>query len=108
MAAAFKRYPLALDGTLQTVYTCPASTEAIVIGFRLANKDGVNTVYADVYIDNGGTNYNYAGQDTPIPPGSALNVLDGEKIVLNATDKIEVQAAAAGDIDAYISILELS
>jgi len=108
MPAAFKRYPIACDGTLQTIYTCPASTETIVIGFRLANKDGVNTAYVDVYIDNSGTDYNYSGQDTPIPPGSALNVLGGDKVVLNATDKIEVQAAAAGDIDGYISVLELT
>lgn len=108
MPAAFKRYPVACDGTLQTVYTCPADTEAIVIGFRLANKDGANTVYVDIYIDNAATDYNYGGQDTPIPAGAALNVLGGEKIVLNATDKIEVQASATGDIDGYVSVLELT
>lgn len=108
MANTFKNYPLALDGTLQTVYTVAASTTAIVIGMRVSNKDGVNSATCDLYADIGGTDFNYLGQDTPIPAGSSLNALAGEKLVLETGDKIEAQASVTGDLDIILSVLEIT
>jgi hypothetical protein len=42
MSAAFKNARLVATTTLTTMYTCPASTEAIVIGLQVSNVDTAN------------------------------------------------------------------
>jgi hypothetical protein len=44
-------------------------------------------------------------KNAPIPPGSSLKVVSGQKIVLNGNDKVQVYASAA-TVDVVASILE--
>jgi len=44
-------------------------------------------------------------KNAPVPSGSALKVVSGQKIVLNGDDKIQVYASAA-TVDVVASILE--
>ena len=108
MASTFKNAPIQLTTTQQTIYTCPALTSVVVIGCRVANKDGVNSANVDLVVTISSVDYYYGGADTPIPPGSALNVLAGEKLVLEAGDSIKATASANGDLDAIVSVLELT
>ena len=44
-------------------------------------------------------------KNAPVPVGSALKAVSGQKIVLNGDDKIQVYASAA-TVDVIASILE--
>ena len=44
-------------------------------------------------------------KNAPVPAGSALKVVSGQKVVLNGNDKIQVYASAA-TVDVVASILQ--
>ena len=47
-------------------------------------------------------------KDTPIPATSSLELMAGNKIVLQATDVLKVDSDVAGKIDATLSIMEIT
>lgn len=93
--------------TAMTVYTAPSSTTTIVLGLTLSNISA-QTVYATVLIENNdGDNVNFL-KDIPLPTGSAVEVMAGNKIVLNESDVLKVQSDTANSIDTTLSIMEQS
>jgi len=95
--------------TAMTIYTVPSSpsTTAVVLGLTLSNITG-STVYATVNIENAdGDNVNFL-KDVPIPTGSAVEVMSGNKIVLNTTDVLKVTSDTANSIDTTLSIMEIT
>lgn len=93
--------------TAMTVYTVPASTTTIVLGLTLSNITG-QTIYASVVIENAdGDNVNFL-KNVPIPTGSAIEVMAGNKIVLETTDVLKVQSDTANSLDTSLSIMEQS
>jgi hypothetical protein len=93
--------------TPMTVYTAPAATTTIVLGLTLSNISN-GTIYATVLIENAdGDNVNFL-KNVPIPTGSAIEVMSGNKIVLETGDLIKVQSDTANSIDTSMSIMEQS
>lgn len=120
MANDFKRFAIPDVGTgtgasATTVYSVPAGAgstalESIVIGITLANKSTTG-VTASVFLDNyDGTNDVYIIKDATIPAGSSLEVMSGNKIVVqnNGTtgDILKVSSNTATAIDTTITVLE--
>ena len=99
-------------GTPETLYTCPGSTTTIVLGLLLCNNDtSQRTVDVKIESDTSDTETNatvFLTKDTPIPATSALELLAGNKIVLQATDVLKVDSDVAGKIDATLSIMEIT
>ena len=108
MANTFKRYELLLTASLATIYTTPALTTTIVIGMRFANIDGLNEVTCEAKAGQSGSTFYHVGKLTPIPIGSTLKGIEGEKLVLEAGDIIEAKAGATNDVDMSISIMEIT
>ena len=109
MANSFKLKTL--DGsaiaanTTSTVYTAPAATTTIVLGLTLSNISA-NTIYSTVGITNAdGDDVNFL-KNIPIPTGSAIEVMSGNKIVLEAGDTITVASDTANSLDTTLSIME--
>ena len=93
--------------TAMTIYTVPSSTTAVVLGLTLSNITG-SAVYATVNIENAdGDNVNFL-KDVPIPTGAAIEVMAGNKIVLNTTDVLKVTSDTANSIDTTLSIMEIT
>jgi len=91
--------------TAMTVYTTPSATTTIVLGLTLSNIT-TQTIYATVLIENSdGDNVNFL-KDIPIPTGSAVEVMSGNKIVLETSDVIKVQSDTANSLDTSMSIME--
>lgn len=91
--------------TEMTVYTVPSATTAIVLGLTLSNTSG-SSVYATVIIENNdGDNINFL-KNIPIPTGSAVEVMAGNKVVLNAADVLKVKSNEANSIDTALSVME--
>jgi len=104
MASDFKNYTavsIPLAGS--TVYTTPALTQAIVIGFQISNKSTTQVVKTEVTAAGA----QLVGTDTPIPIGSALIPIEG-KLVLEASDTITVVPDVDAVLDVVLSVLELS
>ena len=102
----------ATAGTPLTLYTCPGSTTTIVLGLLLCNNDSSQrTVDVKIESDTSDTETNatvFVTKDTPIPATSSLELLAGNKIVLQATDVLKVDSDVAGKIDATLSIMEIT
>ena len=120
MANDFKRFTKPDVGTstgasADAVYTVPAGAgstalESIIIGITLANKTAAG-ITASVFLDNyDGSNDVYIVKDASIPAGSSLEVMSGNKLVLQGdgttNDTIRVSASSSSAVDATVSVLE--
>jgi hypothetical protein len=50
----------------------------------------------------------YFIKDIPLPSGSAVEIMSGNKIVLQAGDIVKVQSNTASALDAALSIMEIT
>ena len=120
MANDFKRFAKPSVGTstgasADAVYTVPAGAgssalESIVIGITLANKSSTG-VTASVFLDNeDGSNDVFIVKDATVPAGSSLEVMSGNKIVVqndgSNADVIRVSCNTGSSLDALITVLE--
>ena len=99
-------------GTPLTLYTVPGSTTTIVLGLMLCNVDSSQRL-VDVHIesntsDNESNSNVHAIKDAPIPAGSTLEVMAGNKVVLQTTDVLKIDCDVAAKIDATLSIMEIT
>jgi hypothetical protein len=108
MAQAFKNASAAIGTVSTDIYTCPALTTAIVIGAQVANVVGT-AVALDYYWTDasnaGGTVY--LANSVNVPAESAYAPVSG-KLVLSAGDKIAAISAGNLELEATVSVLELT
>ena len=112
MANDFKRFCVPSVGTSNTtLYTVPGSSkESIVIGITMANKSN-SGITGSIFIDNeDGSNDVFIVKDASIPAGSSLEVMSGNKLVLQNDgtngDNLEAICSAASSLDVTVSVLE--
>jgi hypothetical protein len=106
MANTFKRKTVAnIDTTLVAVYTVPASTTTVVLGCTLANISS-SSITASIRLVNSGDD-TYIIKDIPIPSGSSVEVMAGNKVVMEPSDILQVQGSIINSLDATLSIMEM-
>ena len=116
MANDFKRIctPNVSNSSNSTIYAVPnnsgAAVESIVIGITAANKTSTG-VTLDIFIDNeDGSNDVYIVKGASIPAGASLEVMAGNKLVLQNDgtngDNLEALASAGSAVDVTVSVLE--
>ena len=93
-------------GTPLTLYTAPSGTTSIVLGLILCNVH-TSQVTADVQLvsDTSDTETNETVllvKDIPIPVGSSVELLSGNKVVLQTTDVLKIDCSVAAKIDATL------
>ena len=111
MAETFKSNHVALTTSNQDIVAAiAASTTAIVLSIRATNVDGTNDATVDVQVvDTGGSPTAYIAKEMSVPADTSLELAGTSKIVLEATEKLRIQgAAASGDLEAFVSVLEIS
>tara|TARA_R100000808_G_C2154477_1_gene165438 strand:- start:684 stop:1019 length:336 start_codon:yes stop_codon:yes gene_type:complete len=111
MANTFKNDKERLIGTSEvSVYSVGNTSghKTIVIGCSLANRK-TNSITVDVlvYETDNSTSY-YLVKDAPIPTGSSLEIMAGNKLVLNQDEEIRVKASEASAVDCLLSIMEIT
>ena len=110
MANTFKLKTKAGVTTLATVYTVPSNTTAIVLGCMLGNTTSSSvTCTVTVSSDTSDTETNADVElltSTSIPGNSSLELMSGNKIVLQTTDLFKV--TASGAVDVALSIMEIT
>jgi hypothetical protein len=99
-------------GTADTIYTVPSSTTTVVVGLTLCNVH-TTSVTASVLIESNTvdteTNENVTVvKDATIPAGSSLELMSGNKYILQATDVMKIDCSVSAKIDATLSIMEIT
>ena len=99
-------------GTPLTLYTVPSSTTTVILGLMLCNVH-TSQVTASVQLvsDTSDTETNanvLLVKDIPIPVGSTVELLSGNKVVMQTTDVLKIDCSVAGKIDAALSIMEIT
>jgi hypothetical protein len=113
MANTFKLKTKAnIDASLVTVYTVPSSTTTVIIGCTIANVKGAS-VTADVQIVTAATSGEnaddvYIIKDVPLPAGSSVEIMAGNKIILEAGDIVKVKGSTTDAVDAILSVMEIT
>ena len=108
MANTFKSAASGSTTSIQTLYTCPVSTTAVVHAVYLSNIDGTNDATINLSI-SGSANFDdrrYILKTVDVPADSTVVI--EKPINLGAGDKLETQASANDDIDVFASILEMT
>ena len=120
MANTFKTVTFAAEpassGTPYVMYTTAGSTTTVVLGLVLANIHTAQ-VTATVRLvsdtgSRGGSNNVTNGtsiivKDAPIPVG-ALELMSGNKIILETTDQITIDCSVADKVSGTLSIMEIT
>tara|TARA_R100001463_G_scaffold97292_1_gene151765 strand:- start:236 stop:568 length:333 start_codon:yes stop_codon:yes gene_type:complete len=110
MANTFKLSSNAgLTTSLVDQYTVPSSTTSIIVGMSVANTSA-NSITVDIKIvsDTGNNENAYLIKGGPVPSGGTLEIMSGNKLVLQTTDKIQALASTTGVADLLISYMEIT
>ena len=115
MANTFKVVTKAGVPTSDVIYTVAGSTTTVILGLMLGNTT-TSQVTATVTLGSDTSNRaganNEANQavelvtNAPIPAGSSLELLAGNKVVMETTDTITLVASGATDI--ALSVMEIT
>ena len=108
MANTFKLKTKANIGiSTQNVYVVPNATTTVVIGITLANTPG-SGCNVGVGITRPSTDDVKLLKNAPIPQGSSLEFMGGNKVVLETSDTITVNSDTNNSIDASLTIMEIT
>ena len=108
MANTFKLKTKANVGiTTQNVYVVPSATTTVVIGITLANVSGSGCLVG-VGITRPSADDVKVLKNVPIPQGSSLEFMGGNKVVLEPTDTITAKSDVATSLDVALTIMEIT
>ena len=89
------------------IYTAPAATTTVVIGITMSNTSG-SGVNVGVGITRASAEDVKLLKNAPIPQGSSLEFMAGNKIVLETTDTLTVDSDTNNSVDASLTIMEIT
>ena len=102
MANDFKNAQAVGVTSVTTIYTAPAAKTSILLELDIANTVN-NVVEASVEIfDTSASTDAFLVKNAPVPAGGTLQVVAGQKIILEATDIVKVTSTGAVDVVAAI------
>ena len=108
MANTFKLKTKANVGvTTSNVYAVPTSTTTVVIGVTLANTSGQG-INVGVGINRGSQDDISVLKNVPIPQGSSLEFMQGNKVVLETTDTLTAESDVNNSLDVALTIMEIT
>ena len=115
MANTFKVVTKAGVTSEDVIYTVASSTTTVVLGVMLGNTTS-SQVTATVTLSSNTSNRSGANDEAnqdvelvtnaPIPAGSSLELLSGNKVVMETTDVLKLTASGATDI--ALSVMEIT
>ena len=112
MANNFKLVNNALMSTTanqtDALYTVPSSTTTIILGLTLCNVHTAQVLATVEIVDTSASITSTVIKDAPIPVGGSLEIMSGNKIVVETTDVVKVSSSIADKISATMSIMEIS
>ena len=108
MANTFKLKTKANVGvTTSNVYAVPTSTTTVVIGVTLANTSGQG-INVGIGITRASADDISVLKNVPLPQGSSLEFMQGNKVVLETTDTITAESDVNNSLDVALTIMEIT
>ena len=110
MANTFKvktKLDTGILANISTIYSVPSGTTAFLVGLTLANTSS-NSITATVTLTNNDGDNVTLLKDAPVPTGSSLEMMSGNKIVMEASDILKAYASAANSLDCTLSLMEIT
>ena len=95
-------------GTSDALYTVPSSTTTIILGLTLCNVHTAQVLATVEVVDTSASVTSTVIKDAPIPVGGSLEIMSGNKIVVETTDVVKVSSSVADKISATMSIMEIT
>ena len=89
------------------MYAVPTSTTTVVIGVTLANTSGQG-INVGIGITRASTDDINVLKNVPIPQGSSLEFMQGNKVVLEATDTLTAESDVNNSLDVALTIMEIT
>jgi len=88
-----------------TVVTAGGTATLIVLSVMASNKTGTSA-NVDLYLDRNTGDDVYLIKNAPVPAGSTLELISGNKIIMQSSDKLQARADTATALDLTVSYLE--
>ncbi len=102
-------------GTPEDLYTTPGSTTTVDIGLLIANIHTAQVTATVTLVSDTSGGGRAAKKPTtdlikaaPIPFGSSMELPLGGKLVLETTDKIQIDCSVADKVSVTMSIMEIT
>ena len=123
MANTFKVVTFAAEpnasGTPYVMYTAGSGVTTVVLGLLLSNIHTSQVTATVRLVSDTGSRGGATGslvangtsiiiKDAPIPVGSSLELMAGNKVVLETTDQITIDCSVADKLSGTLSIMEIT
>lgn len=96
-----------IGNTWTQVYAAPSAKTSYLIQCDVANVANSGVQISIRLKDNSTSTYAFLVKNAPVPVGSSIQVIDGQKIVLEAQDALELICDTSGStVDVVVSIIE--
>ena len=96
------------NSSADTIYTAPSSTTSIVLGVAIANKTSNTVALTLSFTDSSASTTTQMIPAVQIPGNTTMEVLAGQKYILETGDSLKALADTATAIDITMGVLELS
>tara|TARA_B100000586_G_C19920131_1_gene346875 strand:+ start:368 stop:700 length:333 start_codon:yes stop_codon:yes gene_type:complete len=93
--------------TYATLYTAGSGVTTVILGLALCNKSA-SAVNVTVQIQDAGSTPYQVLEQVSIPARTTLEVLAGQKYILETTDTLRILAGTASAIDATLGLMEIT
>lgn len=88
-----------------TVVTAGGTATLVLLSIMAANKTG-SSVNVDVYLDRNTGDDVYLVRNAPVPAGSTLELILGNKVIMQSNDKLQARCDTGSAADMVVSYLE--
>ena len=95
-------------GTGDALYTVGSSKTSVVLGLTLSNVHTAQVTTTVTIIDSSASITSTLIKDAPIPVGGSLEIMSGNKYVMETTDILKVQSNTLNSLDTTLSIMEIT
>jgi len=95
----------AISSTNCNVLSAGASATVIVLSVLISNKTG-SSANADVYLVTSTGDDVYLIRNAPVPAGSSLEIISGNKVIMESNDVLRVRSDTSSALDVAVSYLE--
>ena len=90
------------------IYTVPGATTTVIIGVTCTNVSGQGIIVGiGISRATNGDDINIL-KNVPIPQGSALEIMQGNKIVVEAIDTVTAKSDVNNSLDVALTIMEIT
>ena len=91
------------------LYTAPSGTTTVILGLAICNKLGTSVDVTVQMQDTSASNADFQVLDTVSVPGrTTLEVLSGQKYILETTDVLRVKSGTASALDVTLGLMEIT